>query len=51
MKKRYLQLLLLATLAMPFLASCGVNRWEEYYPLTQRDMWIDSLMREVYLWY
>lgn len=51
MKKRYLQLLLLATLAMPFLASCGVNRWEEYYPLTQRDMWIDSLMREEYLWY
>ena len=51
MKKRYLQLLLLVTLAMPFLASCGVNRWEEYYPLTQRDMWIDSLMREEYLWY
>ena len=43
--------MLLATLAMPFLASCGVNRWEEYYPLTQRDMWIDSLMREEYLWY
>lgn len=51
MKKRYLQLLLPATLAMPFLATCGVNRWEEYYPLTQRDMWIDSLMREEYLWY
>lgn len=50
-EKRYLQLLLLVTLAMPFLASCGVNRWEEYYPLTQRDMWIDSLMREEYLWY
>lgn len=43
--------MLLVTLAMPFLASCGVNRWEEYYPLTQRDMWIDSLMREEYLWY
>lgn len=51
MRKIYQQLCLLALLALPLLASCGVNRWEEYYPLTERDRWIDSLMREDYLWY
>lgn len=31
--------------------SCREDRWKEYYPLTGRDLWMDSLMREVYLWY
>lgn len=38
-------------LALTSLFSCGVDRWPEYYPLTGRDLWIDSLMREEYLWY
>ena len=33
------------------LGSCGVDRWPEYYPRTGRDLWIDSVMREDYLWY
>lgn len=31
--------------------SCGVDRWPEYYPETGRDIWIDSVMRQEYLWY
>lgn len=33
------------------LTGCGQDRWPEYYPLTGRDLWIDSIMREDYLWY
>lgn len=42
---------LLGLLALTSLFSCGEDRWKEYYPLTGRDLWMDSLMREVYLWY
>ncbi len=42
---------LLGLLALISLFSCGEDRWKEYYPLTERDLWMDSLMREVYLWY
>lgn len=38
-------------LALTSLFSCGVDRWPEYYPWTGRDLWIDSVMREDYLWY
>ena len=31
--------------------SCGVDRWPEYRSQTGRDLWIDSLMRQEYLWY
>lgn len=41
----------MGVLAMTSLFSCGVDRWPEYYPLTGRDLWIDSLMRQEYLWY
>lgn len=52
MKKRKLLLFpLLGLLALTSLFSCGEDRWKEYYPLTGRDLWMDSLMREVYLWY
>lgn len=33
------------------LFSCGQDRWPEYYPRTGSDLWIDSIMREEYLWY
>lgn len=52
MKRRKLLLFpLLGFLTLTSLFSCGENRWKEYYPLTGRDLWMDSLMREVYLWY
>lgn len=31
--------------------SCGVDRWPEYRSQIGRDLWIDSLMRQEYLWY
>lgn len=52
MKRKQILLLPLCTLlALSGLFSCGVDRWPEYYPLTGRDLWIDSVMREDYLWY
>lgn len=51
MKRRNVLLFpLLGLLALASLFSCGVDRWSEYYPLTGRDLWIDSLMRQDYLW-
>lgn len=38
-------------LSLSSLTGCGQDRWPEYYPLTGRDLWIDSVMREDYLWY
>ena len=32
-------------------ASCGVDRWPEYASQTGRDIWIDSVRRQNYLWY
>lgn len=52
MRRRNIQLfLLLGVLAMTSLFSCGVDRWPEYYKWTGRDLWIDSIMREEYLWF
>lgn len=48
--KRFI-LPLLGTLILTSLFSCGVDRWPEYYPETGRDIWIDSVMRQEYLWY
>lgn len=31
--------------------SCGVDRWPEYAAETDLDIWIDSVMRQEYLWY
>ena len=31
-------------------ASCGVDRWPEYAEQTGKDIWIDSVMRQNYLW-
>lgn len=42
---------LLGFLTLTSLFSCGEDRWKEYYPQTGRDLWIDSVMREVYLWH
>lgn len=33
------------------LFSCGVDRWPEYAAETDLDIWIDSVMRQEYLWY
>lgn len=48
---KQLMLPLLGTLMLISLFSCGVDRWPEYYPETGRDLWIDSVMRQEYLWY
>lgn len=40
-----------AITALTGLSSCGQDRWPEYYPYTGRDLWIDSVMREDYLWF
>ncbi len=42
---------LVGLLLLTGLFSCGEDRWAEYYPLTSRDLWIDSVMRVNYLWY
>lgn len=52
MRRRNIQLfLLLGVLALTSLSSCGVDRWPEYYKWTGRDLWMDSIMREEYLWF
>lgn len=52
MKRRNLLLFpVLGVLALTTLFSCGQDRWAEYYPLTGRDLWIDDIMRQDYLWY
>lgn len=52
MKRRNLILFSLwGVLALTALLSCGEDRWKEYYPWTGRDLWIDSAMRQDYLWY
>lgn len=48
---KYILLPVGAWLAMNSLLSCGENRWPEYYPFTGKNLWIDELMREEYLWY
>lgn len=52
MKIRYiLPLFIFGTVFLTSLVSCGEDRWPEYYPETGRDLWIDSVMRQDYLWY
>lgn len=51
-KKKLIALMLPGFFVLTGLFSCkGTDRWAEYYPQTGRDLWMDSLMREVYLWY
>ena len=50
-KSRPLILVLLTFTALTALFSCGEDRWPEYYVYTGRDLWIDSVMRQHYLWY
>lgn len=53
-KKKRNKLILWTVGAMTTLLSlsgCGQDRWPEYYPYTGRDLWIDSIMREDYLWF
>ncbi|MBC8595105.1 hypothetical protein H8744_17995 [Oscillospiraceae bacterium N12] len=33
------------------ISSCGVDRWPEYASETKLDLWIDSVMKQEYLWY
>lgn len=51
MKRNTHLFLLLGMITIAGLFSCGEDRWAEYYPLTGRDLWIDSVMREEYLWF
>lgn len=37
-------------IALTSLFSCGVDRWSEYQSETGLDLWIDSVMRQEYLW-
>ena len=50
-RNRLLVNVLLGLISLTGLLSCGQDRWPEYYPYTGRDLWIDSVMREEYLWY
>ena len=51
MKGKYcVILILLITLFTGFFSSCGKDRWELYKPYTSQSIWIDSVMRENYLW-
>ncbi|MCR4766036.1 MAG: hypothetical protein K5856_07690 [Bacteroidaceae bacterium] len=43
-------LLLLIILFSSLFTSCGKDRWEFYYPMTRHSLWIDSVMRDNYLW-
>lgn len=46
-----LPLFILGMFFLTSLLSCGEDRWPEYYPETGRDLWMDSVMRQEYLWY
>ena len=51
MKSKYSIILLLFIVILTGLfSSCGKDRWELYYPQTRQSLWIDSVMREHYLW-
>lgn len=51
MKSKYCVIILLTIMAVSsFFAACGKDRWEEYYPVTRHNLWIDSVMRVNYLW-
>lgn len=51
MKSKYSVILLFFIVSLTgIFASCGKDRWELYYPQTRHSIWIDSVMRENYLW-
>lgn len=50
-KNLYSSALGLLTIGFMTLCSCGSDRWAEYYPYTGCNLWIDSIMREDYLWW
>ena len=51
MKAKYSIIILVSIILLTSLfSSCGKDRWEEYYPFTRHSLWIDSVMRENYLW-
>lgn len=51
MRRKNIQIfLLLGVLALTGLSACGEDRWPAYYKWTGRALWIDSIMREEYLW-
>ena len=47
----FLPLLMIDFLLLSVFCGCGEDRWKEYYPFTGKSLWIDSVMRENYLWY
>lgn len=49
MKKRFNILIALSAL-VTILCSCGDDRSNEFYTMTQENQWIYSTMKEVYLW-
>lgn len=51
MKSKYSVIIVVSiALLTGLFASCGKDRWELYYPMTRQSIWIDSVMRENYLW-
>lgn len=51
MKSKYCVIIpLIIMVVSSFFSACGKDRWEEYYPITRHNLWIDSIMRVNYLW-
>ena len=51
MQHKNLLFTILSVFLVGSLASCGVDRWKEYEPLTELDTWMYDLMQQHYLWY
>lgn len=51
MKRAFILPIILGIVALTTLFSCGVDRWPEYQTEIGRDLWIDSVMRQEYLWH
>ncbi len=49
--KNILLFTLFLVAGLSLLSSCGEDRWPEYAAKTERDRWMDSIMRVNYLWY
>ncbi|MBR1542376.1 MAG: peptidase S41 [Bacteroidaceae bacterium] len=50
MKGKYSIVILALVALVAGFSSCGEDRWAAYYPQTSHALWIDSIMRENYLW-
>ncbi|MBO7602127.1 MAG: peptidase S41 [Bacteroidaceae bacterium] len=51
MKSKYCVIIpLIIMVVSSFFSACGKDRWEEYYPITLHNLWIESIMRVNYLW-